>query len=468
MTPRPPSQLDLAKAVPILDVAGELGLEIVGNSAHCWRKANHAHGDRRPSLGFDVAKNRYKCFVCDQRSGSAVDLAMGVLAISLPDALKWFSRNFDIPKHVQGSRPDFDPRTVTLSTIILSGIWAGLTDSQRTILAVLWYCRDETKGTVTASYSRILRLAGLSNRKTFAATIRFFEESRLIEVQRRNRAASTYRFLEHEDFLRLQRECKNLVTPEDTSLSNKETKLVSPEVTSSVSFDLGTSGKLVTSSPCIKASVSSEVTRFEFSEREQQVLKLAARGFQLFPCRPQSKEPAVGNWRKLATADPRKLARWFTDFPDANWAIATGPVSGIFVVDLDGEQGERSWSELCRQNGGEVNTLTVRTPRGRHLYFTYPDGMVIHNSASKIAPGVDIRGEGGYVLCPPSIHPTGASYGWGGHEDGSVGRLSLNGADEKENLRCHVHGNHAEWWKRSDGDLVCERCHPNPAEVCVQ
>jgi hypothetical protein len=158
-------------------------------------------------------------------------------------------------------------------------------------------------------------------------------------------------------------------------------------------------------------------------------LKLATRGFRLFPCRSQSKEPAVRNWQKLATTDPQKLARWFRDFPEANWAIATGRASGIVVVDVDGEQGERSWSEICQQYG-EVNTLTVRTPRGRHLYFIYPAGTVIRNSVSKIAPGVDIRGEGGYVLCPPSIHPTGTSYGWDGGEDRTLSEFSLDTTSE--------------------------------------
>lgn len=443
MTPRPPTQLEVAKGIPILNVAGELGLQIVGNSAHCWRKANHSHGDRRPSLGFDVAKNRYKCFVCDQRSGSTVDLVMGVLRLSLPDALKWFQGHFDLPGP-SPRLPDFDPQKVTLSTIIRSGVWAGLTDSQRNILAVLWCLRDKAEGTVTVSYSSILRLSGLNSRKTFSAIIRFFEESKLIDVQRRNRAASTYRFLEHEDFLLLQRQCKNLVPLEGTSLGCEDTDLVPSEGTSCDSSDLVPSEETSSFAPLYKGLCSPiEELVSEFSEREQQVLKLAARGFQLFPCRPLSKEPAVRNWRKLATRDPKKLAHWFRDFPDANWAIATGRASGIFVVDLDGEQGERSWSELCQLNGGEVETLTVRTPRGRHLYFIYPAGTVIRNSASKIAPGVDIRGEGGYVLCPPSIHPTGTSYGWDGHEDRILSGFSLDITSENPrstdfNFGCNV------------------------------
>jgi hypothetical protein len=487
------SRLEWSKQIPILDVAGILGLQVHGNSAHCWRKAKHATGDKHPSLGFDVAKNRFKCFVCDQRPGSVVDLVMGVLAISLPDALRWFQCHFDMPYHVrQRPRPaDFDPRKVTLSTIIRSGLWAGLTDSQRNILNVMWDARDD-EGTVTESYSKILRRCGLSSRKTFAGVIRTFEQWRLIEVLRRNRAMSTYRFLEDERFLQLQRECKNLVPLEGTSLNDEETNLVPPKGTSSVPpklVPLEGTGSLAPQHKGLCFPIGELDS--EFSEREQQVLRLAARGFQLFPCKPHSKEPAVSNWRKLATADPKKLVRWFTDFPEANWAVATGPVSGIFVVDLDGEQGERSWSELCQQNGGEVSTLTVRTPRGRHPYFCYPVGSEIRNSASKIALSVDVRGQGGYVLCPPSIHPSGTPYQWLGPESQPVAEapswlLELRQqASEKGNgvglpisepvppaealplMPCYVHRGKTPHWKRGE-DWLCVLCTPNPAEVRVR
>ena len=142
---------------------------------------------------------------------------------------------------------------------------------------------------------------------------------------------------------------------EGTSLSDEENNLVPHKGTSSISPKL-VSIEGTGSLPLPNKGLCSPIGELdlEFSERELQVLRLAARRFQLFPCKPRSKEPALSNWRKLATADPKKLVRWFTDFPEANWAVATGPVSGIFVVDLDGEQGERSWSELCQQNGGEV------------------------------------------------------------------------------------------------------------------
>ena len=408
MTARP-TQLEAAKGIPILNVAGELGLKVEGRSAHCWRKENHTHGDNRPSLGFYIEKNKYKCFVCEpesRRSGSTIDLVMGVLRISLPDALKWFSAHFDIPQ--PGPRlPDFDHQKVTLSTIIRSGVWAGLTDSQRNILAVLWYLRDKIEGTVTVSYSSILRLSGLNSRKTFAAVIRFFEESKLIEVQRRNRAANIYRFIEHEDFLKLQLECKNLVPSKGTTSTQEDANLVPSKGTSYEPSSLVPSRELVPLAPCIKASVPSRGTSFEISEREQQVLKLAARGFQLFPCRPQSKVAAVRNWPKLATADPKKLAEWFAKFPDANWACATGRGSRVWVLDCDGQEAYTAISKRFQEYGCVPDTLIIVTGRemGRHFWFRYPADAEITNKTGlkNWHAGIDVRGCGGYVMVPPSI-----------------------------------------------------------------
>jgi hypothetical protein len=368
------------------------------------------------------------------------------------------------------------------TTIIRSGLWAGLTDSERNILAVLWDGRDDEKR-VTTSYSRILRLSGLASRKTVAVVIRNFEQSRLIEVRRHYRATSTYRFLEDEIFLKLQRECKNLVPLEGTSLTDEETNLVPLEGTSSVSpklVPLEGTGSLAPLHTGLSSPRGNQI-----SEHGQQILRLAQRGFQLFPCKPGGKEPAIMNWRKLATADPKKLARWFTEFPEANWAIATGPVSGVFVVDVDGAG---SWSELCQRNGGVVETLGVKTARGQHLYLRYPVKSAIRNCVSKIAPGVDVRGQGGYVLCPPSIHPSGTPYEWLGSEDQSIKKAPpwllelIQQADGNSNgvglptservppaealplMPCYVHRGKTAHWKRGE-DWLCVLCHPNPAEV---
>jgi bifunctional DNA primase/polymerase-like protein len=85
---------------------------------------------------------------------------------------------------------------------------------------------------------------------------------------------------------------------------------------------------------------------------------------------------------------------------------------------LDGQDGLQSFRDLCRQHGG-FDTLGTRTSsEGSHLYFRWPsNGHVVRNSAKKIGRGIDIRGEGGYVIVPPSHHPSGAAYVWLGDRE---------------------------------------------------
>jgi hypothetical protein len=140
-------------------------------------------------------------------------------------------------------------------------------------------------------------------------------------------------------------------------------------------------------------------------------LALAARGFHIFPCRPHDKRPATANGLKDATNDPEIIRAWWTQQPDSNIAIATGPASGIFVVDVDGLDAEATLRRLEAEFGALPATVEVITARGRHIYFTWPQELV-RNSAGKIGPHIDVRGDGGYVLCPPSIHPSGRRYSW--------------------------------------------------------
>ncbi len=89
----------------------------------------------------------------------------------------------------------------------------------------------------------------------------------------------------------------------------------------------------------------------------------------------------------------------------------TGPESGILVLDVDGKTGEESLIDFERRGFHWPDTLTVRTGGGgQHLYFKWPEGASVRNSAGKIAPGLDIRGQGGYVVAPPSLHASGARY----------------------------------------------------------
>jgi bifunctional DNA primase/polymerase-like protein/primase-like protein len=137
-------------------------------------------------------------------------------------------------------------------------------------------------------------------------------------------------------------------------------------------------------------------------------LKLASAGLAVFPCRVRDKRPATENGLKDATVSHDQITAWWTEQPDCNIAIATGAVSKIFVVDVDGPDAA---FELQRLN--LPATVEAATARGKHLYFKYPS-TPIRNTAGKIAPGIDTRGDGGYVLAPPSIHPSGARYRWTG------------------------------------------------------
>ena len=140
-------------------------------------------------------------------------------------------------------------------------------------------------------------------------------------------------------------------------------------------------------------------------------LTLAARGFQIFPCRPRDKRPATANGLKDATTDPEIIRAWWRQQPDNNIAIATGPASGIFVVDVDGLDAEATLRRLEAELGALPLTVEVITARGRHIYLKWPQEPV-RNSAGKIGPHIDVRGDGGYVLSPPSIHPSGRRYTW--------------------------------------------------------
>ncbi len=84
---------------------------------------------------------------------------------------------------------------------------------------------------------------------------------------------------------------------------------------------------------------------------------------------------------------------------------------GVFVVDVDGLDAEAALRRLEAEHGALPPTVEVITARGRHIYFKWPQEPV-RNSAGKIGPHIDVRGDGGYVLSPPSIHPSGRRYSW--------------------------------------------------------
>ncbi|MFE9483418.1 bifunctional DNA primase/polymerase [Streptomyces spororaveus] len=161
-------------------------------------------------------------------------------------------------------------------------------------------------------------------------------------------------------------------------------------------------------------------------------LTAADRGWPIFPLRPGSKTPAlhrddrcprtgacVGGhvkWEQRATTDEAVIVRCWSHKP-YNVGLATGP-AGLIVVDLDmpkanSSQGAPDGADnllaLCERAGQPVPaTLTVRTPSGGiHLYFTAPDGIRLGNTAGKLAPLIDTRAHGGYVVAAGSTTASG-------------------------------------------------------------
>jgi hypothetical protein len=131
-------------------------------------------------------------------------------------------------------------------------------------------------------------------------------------------------------------------------------------------------------------------------------------------CKSAGKHPRLANGFKNATQDEGQIRAWWEMWPDSNIGIATGAVSGIFVVDIDAKNdGVASLQALEAEMGPWPKTLKVLTGSGggsSHLYFQLPVGKSIRNSTSVLAPGIDVRGDGGYVVAPPSRHVSGARY----------------------------------------------------------
>ncbi len=123
------------------------------------------------------------------------------------------------------------------------------------------------------------------------------------------------------------------------------------------------------------------------------------------------KHPLV-RWKPYQEERPtdEEVAEWWTRWPDANIGMATGRVSGVVVLDADGDDARRA----VLQKGGIDQTPVIWTGRsgGAHFWLAAPTIDVdVRNFAGKL-PGVDFRGEGGYALLPPSVHELGTRYRW--------------------------------------------------------
>ena len=142
-------------------------------------------------------------------------------------------------------------------------------------------------------------------------------------------------------------------------------------------------------------------------------------GWPVLPCKP-NKDPYTPNGFYDAKTDPNAIKFWWTKWPDAMIGVRTGPASGLIVIDkdIDDEKGKDGRAEVRaweRESGYTLpGTVTAVSGRGgKHLYYMYPpEGLENDSCREFILPDVDIRGDKGYIIAPPSVHPNGKEYFW--------------------------------------------------------
>jgi predicted P-loop ATPase len=153
------------------------------------------------------------------------------------------------------------------------------------------------------------------------------------------------------------------------------------------------------------------------SELHEAALEYARQGMAVFPCKVQGKTPITRSGFKEATTDTAQINRWWSATPNANIGIATGSLSrGLLVVDLDvdddkGINGYEALLEWQRESGITLPE-TAQSITGRGGYHMYYKTDRATKSRTAVIEGVDVRGDGGYVIAPPSIHKNGKRYEW--------------------------------------------------------
>ncbi len=152
--------------------------------------------------------------------------------------------------------------------------------------------------------------------------------------------------------------------------------------------------------------------RYERTQRQKirNARHLASEGELIVPLKPTSKTPAYVGWQEKLLKTPDQVQEFFIRNPDHNYGVLAGGQTDLLVLDVDGPKGDASLQKLARTHGPLPQTLKINTHRGYHLYLR-GGGKIIRNSTGKLlGAGVDVRGQGGYVVGPGSRHPEGGSY----------------------------------------------------------
>lgn len=134
-------------------------------------------------------------------------------------------------------------------------------------------------------------------------------------------------------------------------------------------------------------------------------------GWPVFPTRPD-KRPLCPHGRNDATCVSLAIEAWSDKFPDANVSIKTGKASGVCVLDIDSEDGEK-WIDAVNRSWAKLpDTAEAVSGRGRHLYFAYPSLLTVKSADGKLAKGIDLKASGGSITAPVSLHASGKLYEW--------------------------------------------------------
>jgi hypothetical protein len=138
-------------------------------------------------------------------------------------------------------------------------------------------------------------------------------------------------------------------------------------------------------------------------------LKYVRLGWNVIPLQPRDKKPLLPSWREWQTKKVTEdiVKTWWQEHPAANVGVLTGAISGVVVLDVDGENGRKSLAQAAK---GLPPTPISNTGKGSHYIYKHP-GFEVRNFAGKL-PGLDFRGDGGYIVAPPSIHPSRRKYEW--------------------------------------------------------
>lgn len=165
-------------------------------------------------------------------------------------------------------------------------------------------------------------------------------------------------------------------------------------------------------------------------------LRYAAHGWPVLPvagmaaaactcgseCDSPAKHPLTRHGVHDASTDPARIRRWWRRWPAANIGVATGAASGVAVVDVDPGSGGRRSLDAVRAAGYDLPPTRVAFSGGGgfHLFYRLPAGGRVANTVGRLPgvaiplPGIDLRGDGGYIVVAPSSHLSGRRYRWSG------------------------------------------------------